>query len=114
MGPGQLMVLKLPICPSAFQDAGFQKSVDALLAEIRELYRADPIPWVVGYSGGKDSTATLQLVWLALAGLDPAARTKPVYVISVDTLVENPIVAAWVTKSLDTMRSAAERAGMPI
>ncbi|MFO0760869.1 MAG: DNA phosphorothioation system sulfurtransferase DndC [Byssovorax sp.] len=93
---------------------GLRPSIDALLDEIRDLYQADSIPWVVGYSGGKDSTATLQLVWLALAGLAPEARTKPVHVISTDTLVENPIVAAWVTRSLDTMRAAAERAGMPI
>jgi DNA sulfur modification protein DndC len=85
-----------------------------LLDEIRALYRADAFPWVVGYSGGKDSTATLQLVWYALAGLDPAERTKPVHVISTDTLVENPIVAAWVDKSLDTMRAAAAREGIPI
>lgn len=99
---------------SAFDALGFRPTIKALLAEIRELYQADKIPWVVGYSGGKDSTATLQLVWLALADMEPAARTKPIYVISTDTLVENPIVAAWVTKSLDTMRGAAERAGIPI
>ena len=104
----------LPRRQSAFDVLGLAATIDALLAEIRDLYLADPIPWVVGYSGGKDSTATLQLVWLALAGLDPAARNKPVHVISTDTLVENPIVAAWVTKSLDTMRAAAERAGLPI
>lgn len=99
---------------SAFDGLGFRPTVDALLAEIRDLYLADGIPWVVGYSGGKDSTATLQLVWLALAGLEPAARSKPIHVISTDTLVENPIVAAWVTRSLDAMRAAAERAGLPI
>ena len=97
--------------PSAFDELGLQKTVDALLAEIRALYLSDTFPWVVGYSGGKDSTATLQLVWLALAGLDSSERTKPVHVISTDTLVENPIVAAWVERSLDTMRAAAERAG---
>src|SRR5262249_5058447 len=100
--------------PSAFDELGFQETIDALLAQIRELYLADGFPWVVGYSGGKDSTATLELVWLALAGLPAAERTKPVHVISTDTLVENPIVAAWVERSLETMRAAAERAGMPI
>ena len=99
---------------SAFDDLGFKPTIEALLAEIRALYLADGFPWVVGYSGGKDSTATLQLVWIALAGLDAAQRTKPVHVISTDTLVENPIVAAWVEKSLTTMRAAAERLGLPI
>lgn len=38
--------------------------VDGLMETVRNLYLADDIPWVIGYSGGKDSTATLQLVWL--------------------------------------------------
>jgi len=99
---------------SAFSELGVRRTIDALLTEIRTLYLADTFPWVVGYSGGKDSTATLQLVWIALASLDPAQRTKPVHVISTDTLVENPIVAAWVEKSLTTMRAAASGAGLPI
>src|SRR6516162_3524600 len=99
---------------SAFDELGFRRTIDALLAEVRALYLADGFPWVVGYSGGKDSTATLQLVWIALAGLDPAQRTKPVHVISTDTLVENPIVSAWVDKSLATMREAAARLGLPV
>ena len=72
------------------------------------------MPWVVGYSGGKDSTAVLQIVWRALAGLEPEQRTKPVHVISTDTLVENPVVAAWVTHSLDVMAAAAEAQGLPL
>jgi DNA sulfur modification protein DndC len=99
---------------SAFEFAGLKKTTEGLVAEIRELYLADSVPWVVGYSGGKDSTATLQLVWLALAGLDPSSRTKAVHVISTDTLVENPVVAAWVAKSLEAMRDAAERASLPV
>lgn len=99
---------------SAFDALGFKPTVEALLSEIRELYLADSTPWVVGYSGGKDSTATLQLVWLAIAGIAPAERTKTVHVISTDTLVENPIVAAWVARSLETMSTAAKQADMPI
>ena len=90
------------------------RPIELLKEEIRELYRADDVPWVVGYSGGKDSTATLQLVWIALRELPPEQRTKPVHVISTDTLVENPIVAAWVTRSLDGMQQAATEQGLPI
>lgn len=99
---------------SAFTGKSIRKAVDDLIAEIQELYLADAIPWVVGYSGGKDSTATLQLVWMALALLKPSDRSKPVHVISTDTLVENPIVAAWVNESLSTMREAASQAALPI
>ncbi|MBX7132903.1 MAG: DNA phosphorothioation system sulfurtransferase DndC, partial [Fimbriimonadaceae bacterium] len=99
---------------SAFAELGLKRTVEALLEEIRALYLCDQVPWVLGYSGGKDSTATLQLVWLALAGLSEDQRTKPVQVISTDTLVENPVVAAWVTRSLDTMRESARAQGLPI
>lgn len=99
---------------SAFAELGFSKTVDNLRTEIADLYCDDGVPWVVGYSGGKDSTATLSLVWQALATLPPTRRTKPVHVISTDTLVENPVVAAWVTGSLEVMRRAAEDQGLPI
>ncbi|GAA2782157.1 hypothetical protein GCM10020219_062080 [Nonomuraea dietziae] len=93
---------------------GLAATITELTEEIRELYQADEVPWVVGYSGGKDSTAILQLVWFALEGLPEDKRTKPVHVISTDTLVENPIVASWVTQSLEAMRKAAEAKGLPI
>src|SRR6202521_4122547 len=93
--------------PSAFAERGLAKTVQALCDEIRELYLCDAVPWVVGYSGGKDSTATLQLVWLALRDLPAHQRQKPVHVISTDTLVEQPLVAAWVDTSLGRMQEAA-------
>ena len=99
---------------SAFASSGLGTAVAALEAEIADLYLADEIPWVVGYSGGKDSTAVLQLVWSAVASVPKDRRGKPVYVISTDTLVENPIVALWVTRSLETMAAAAQDQGLPI
>lgn len=85
-----------------------------LLEEVREIYLSDQRPWVIGYSGGKDSTATLQLVWLALSEMAPEQRTKPVYVISSDTLVETPVITNYIDKSLDNIERAAKLAGLPI
>ena len=99
---------------SAFASSGLTRTVVALASEIAELYLADEIPWVVGYSGGKDSTAVLQLVWTAVASVPKERRRKPVYVISTDTLVENPIVALWVSKSLETMAAAARDQDLPL
>lgn len=99
---------------SAFEELGFKQTVIRLVDEVQALYLADEIPWVVGYSGGKDSTATLQLVWLALSGLNTKERVKPVHVISTDTLVENPVVATWVAQSLATMGKSAEEQSLPI
>jgi DNA sulfur modification protein DndC len=99
---------------SAFADTSLREEVKDLLSEIQELYREDNAPWIVGYSGGKDSTAVLQLIWLAIRELPPEQRTKDVHVISTDTLVENPVVAAWVTHSLLQMERSASEAGLPV
>ncbi len=99
---------------SAFAGRGLRTEIRRLVESVKALYRADGIPWVVGYSGGKDSTATLQVVWSAIQELPTEERTKPVYVITNDTLVENPAVAAWVHRSHDAMRAAAADQGLPI
>src|SRR5688572_13351578 len=76
---------------SAFAQLGLRKTIEACITEVQKLYAEDQIPWVVGYSGGKDSTATLQLVWLAIAQLPAKDRRKPIFIISTDTQVENPV-----------------------
>lgn len=90
------------------------EDIETLTKEIQELYCLDEIPWVVGYSGGKDSTTVLQLIWNAIAALPLEKRTKKIDVISTDTLVENPIVSAWVRKSLEQMKNAAQQQKMPV
>ncbi|MFM7365364.1 MAG: DNA phosphorothioation system sulfurtransferase DndC, partial [Cuspidothrix sp.] len=88
--------------------------IQVLTTEIQELYCLDAIPWVVGYSGGKDSTATLQLIWNAISGLPPEKRTKTIHVITTDTGVENPYVSAWVRNSLKQMKMASKEQGILI
>jgi len=70
-----------------------KRSLREIHKEIQDVYLSDERPWVIGFSGGKDSTATLQLVWNAIAELPPEKRHKPIHVISSDTLVETPIIA---------------------
>ena len=91
-----------------------RQEIEHLSEIIRELYLAEDIPWVLGYSGGKDSTATLQLVWYALQELPEWQRTrKPVHVISTDTLVESPVIVKWVERSLTRIRNESEKQKMP-
>ena len=99
---------------SVFSNASLEQILAEALEEISALYLSDELPWVIGYSGGKDSTATLHLVWLALQKIGPKHAKKPVYVISTDTLVENPIVAGWVSNSLEKMNRVAKQEGLPI
>ena len=88
--------------------------IQVLTTEIQELYCLDAIPWVIGYSGGKDSTATLQLIWNAISELPPEKRTKTIHVITTETGVEDPYVSAWVRNSLKQMEIAAQEQEMPI
>jgi DNA sulfur modification protein DndC len=90
------------------------KNLDQIHQEIQEVYLSDSRPWVIGYSGGKDSTTALQLVWYALAELPPEKRTKPVFVISSDTLVETPVIIDYINGTLDQINAAAKKANLPI
>jgi DNA sulfur modification protein DndC len=98
---------------SAFKADGFELVINELEREVQELYTLDDVPWIIGYSGGKDSTAVLQLVWSAIEKLPAKEFHKPIHVISTDTLVENPIVSAWVANSLGVMRVNADKKGLP-
>jgi len=100
---------------SYFNDLGFKKTIDHLIKQIANLYIKDQIPWCVGYSGGKDSSACLQLMWKALEYLKKNnKKIKPLYVITTDTLVENPIVSSWVRGSLQSLEKKAKEQGLPI
>jgi len=87
---------------------------EQIVADIQAIFQSDSMPWIVGYSGGKDSTACLQLIWKAIAQLPAEQRQKPVHVISTDTLVENPVIAAWVDASLKRINLAAQEQGLNI
>ena len=81
---------------------------------IKLVYKEDNIPWICGYSGGKDSSAVVQLVWTAISELTEAERHKPIHIISTDTLVESPVVAMWASQSLKKMAESAQAANLPI
>lgn len=85
-----------------------KSDVREVIETIKGLYQEDMIPWICGYSGGKDSTAIVQLVWTALSELPKEKLKKTVHVISTDTLVESPVVALWATDSLNKMQKKSE------
>lgn len=87
--------------------------IDGLLVTIQNLYLADDIPWMIGYSGGKDSTAAVQLVWLAIEQLPEADRKKQIIIMNTDTLVESPVVSKWVEKSLEAMKDESTKKKLP-
>lgn len=91
-----------------------KEDIRSVIETIKELYLEDMIPWICGYSGGKDSTAVVQLVWYALQELPKEKLKKTVHVISTDTLVESPVVAIWATESLKKMEQTAKEQGLPV
>ncbi len=100
---------------SFFDELGFRPTISKLVDYVAKIYLEDQIPWVVGYSGGKDSSACLQLMWKVLEKLKEQNKViKPLYVVTTDTLVENPVVSIWVKTSLDLLRSEAKKRGLPI
>lgn len=84
------------------------------IADVQRVYLSDKRPWVIGYSGGKDSSAVMSLVYLALQGLDKEQRTKPIFVVSSDTLVETPVVVNHISNSLEAIGKGAKRDQLPI
>lgn len=87
--------------------------IELLTAEIQELYlRGNPL--VIGWSGGKDSTTVLQLIWSAIKKLQPEQRIYPFYVLTNDTLVENPVVVAQVRSAIKQMELTAIEQQMPV
>lgn len=93
---------------------GIAERLKRIHEDVRDIYLSDARPWVVGYSGGKDSTTALQLIWTAIAALPPQKRTKTIYVISSDTMVETPVVSNYIDVSLKRIAEAASEQGMPV
>lgn len=98
------------LSPSVFAS----RHVEEMYEDIRQVYRRTASPWVIGYSGGKDSTAVLQLVWYALAGLPKEERTNRVFVLSSDTLVETPVIVDHIDQTLAQINSSAASQDLPI
>lgn len=117
--PDSLQLDLLPHAdPAAEPDEVPFRDVAALATKarawLRDLYFADGRPWVVAYSGGKDSTLVLQLVVETLLELGPEAPRKPLFVISSDTRVEAPVVVDYVENALRAIKRFGDENGLRI
>lgn len=84
------------------------------LEEMKLVYQSDSRPWIIGYSGGKDSTVVLHLAYEMLHRLDPKQRKKDIYIVSSDTLVENPLIKKYLDEMLQKLREAAQKDRLPL
>lgn len=85
-----------------------------IINELKNLYLIDNRPWIIGFSGGKDSTCITQLIYLMIKDLPPDKRTKEVHVLSSDTLVESPFIQERIKKSCCKIREQARKDNLPI
>ncbi|MCP9468736.1 MAG: DNA phosphorothioation system sulfurtransferase DndC [Nitrospira sp.] len=81
---------------------------------LRELYLEDPRPWLVGFSGGKDSTMLASLVFDAILSVSAEQRHKPVAILCTDTRVEIPAIVEMVESTLARMHRFSQQNGLNI
>lgn len=91
-------------------------NISELNNEIIEQYleEDDNRPWIVGFSGGKDSTMLLQLVWNSLKQIPAELRKRNIYVVCNNTLVENPKILKYTDEVLEKVGKAAFEQSMPV
>ncbi|MDB2394220.1 DNA phosphorothioation system sulfurtransferase DndC [Flavobacteriaceae bacterium] len=98
------------------------KKIEGIISEIIDQYAyadSSDRPWIIGFSGGKDSTVMLTLVWVALQRIRsefpfPFQLKRPVHVVCNDTMVENPIISTYVEDVLIKIEISAREQGLPI
>ena len=98
------------------------KRIEKVISEIIDQYAyADQTerPWIIGFSGGKDSTVLLTLVWIALKRIReqnpyPFQLRRPVYVVCNDTMVENPIITSYTDDVLSQIEKEARNQNLPV
>ena len=96
-------------------DVPLEHKITGIRAEMRAEYlEPHGFPWIVGYSGGKDSTLVAHLVFDLLLSLAPDERRRAVHIVANDTLVESPLVMAHIAAVQAEMRQAAEAWRLPV
>jgi DNA sulfur modification protein DndC len=92
-----------------------KRAMNAVVRVVRDQYLdSDDRPWVVAYSGGKDSTYLAHVAFAAVEGVATVMRTRAVYVVSTDTGVETPEIADMTKATLLQMQQHATSSRLPI
>lgn len=78
---------------------------------IKREYQRSDLPWSLGYSGGKDSTALLKLTFQAVH--QTKKKLKPVNIVYCDTGVEIPIMTSLVDKTLKKIKKESKELNLP-
>ncbi|WP_104712304.1 DNA phosphorothioation system sulfurtransferase DndC, partial [Helicobacter cetorum] len=97
----------------------FERLDESLLTQIKttkdalkKRYLEHKKAWVVAFSGGKDSSCVLQLLYELLCNL-PKDMLNPTYTIVSNTLVESPVVEKYLLNLIESIQKDANARGLP-
>lgn len=97
------------------EEVSLGSKLGGIMFQLKEEYLQEHgTPWIIGFSGGKDSTLLAQLVLEMLLSLPPRRRTRAVHVVANDTLVESPVIARHLDQVLDRIRKAVVPLRLPV
>lgn len=91
-----------------------ENNIESVYDEMQAVYLNDNRPWVIGYSGGKDSTVCVELTFRMLIRLPKEKRHKPVYIVSSDTLIENPVILNFLNYNIEKINESAKELDLPV
>lgn len=101
--------------PVGMAPLSLPEKLAAVAADLRDEYRQPHrTPWIIGFSGGKDSTLLAQLVFEMLLDLPPSQRVRDVHLVANDTLVESPVLARHLDDVLARIASAVGPLRLPV
>lgn len=88
--------------------------IEKILEDMTSEYRSDNRPWVIGYSGGKDSTMVVQLTYEMLSRLSPKEQNKRIHILSTNTMVESPAIIQRLKNTCLLLEKEALSNGYPV
>ncbi|MFZ3056669.1 MAG: phosphoadenosine phosphosulfate reductase family protein, partial [Smithella sp.] len=85
-----------------------------ILDNLKDQYISDPRPWLVGFSGGKDSTLVAALVFSTILSVPEQQRKKPVTILSTDTRAEIPAMIEMLQSTLKRMSTISQKLNLNV
>ncbi|MDC3424366.1 phosphoadenosine phosphosulfate reductase family protein [Aquibacillus sp. 3ASR75-11] len=93
---------------NVFQE--FDNIIEILTQEY--LNENSQIPWVISFSGGKDSSLVLTLIWKTIMKIPVSKRKRKVHIVMSDTAVETPVMQNYQHTQLEKIRQSAQEQGL--
>ena len=89
-------------------------SYQEIKESLHQLYLDDPRPWLVGFSGGKDSSMVASLLFEAVLAVPVERRKKEIAILCTDTRVEIPAIVELVEGTLARMQKFSDENNLNI